>query len=112
MQRTLVNRVIHALSEITTDLLQHPLPAAQIRHHPTKVRMQKTSSGRTLMTPDEALRVHPEGFEPPTLGSEDRCSIQLSYGCLIAGRNNVLHLRGAEILVGFGGKSSGRGGAG
>ena len=27
-----------------------------------------------------ALRVRPEGLEPPTLGSEDRCSIQLSYG--------------------------------
>lgn len=25
--------------------------------------------------------VHPEGFEPPTPGSEDQCSIQLSYGC-------------------------------
>ena len=24
--------------------------------------------------------VRPEGFEPPTLGSEDQCSIQLSYG--------------------------------
>ncbi len=27
--------------------------------------------------------VHPEGFEPPTPGSEDRCSVQLSYGCLV-----------------------------
>lgn len=24
--------------------------------------------------------VRPEGFKPPTLGSEDQCSIQLSYG--------------------------------
>ena len=28
----------------------------------------------------ERKQVRPEGFEPPTLGSEDRCSIQLSYG--------------------------------
>ena len=30
-------------------------------------------------------RVRPGGLEPPTLGSEDRCSVQLSYGreCLI-----------------------------
>ena len=28
------------------------------------------------------VEVHPEGLEPPTLGSEDRCSIQLSYGCV------------------------------
>ena len=26
------------------------------------------------------LFARPEGLEPPTLGSEDRCSIQLSYG--------------------------------
>ncbi len=24
---------------------------------------------------------HPEGFEPPTPGSEDQCSDPLSYGC-------------------------------
>ena len=26
--------------------------------------------------------VHAEGFEPTTPGSEDRCSIQLSYACM------------------------------
>ena len=66
---------------------------------PRRTRRMKTRPGRKALT-DVALRttlppdaslciagdgaadpVRPEGFEPPTLGSEDRCSIQLSYGC-------------------------------
>ena len=28
-----------------------------------------------------AMLIHPIGFEPITLGSEDRCAIQLRHGC-------------------------------
>jgi hypothetical protein len=28
--------------------------------------------------------LHLEGFEPPAYGSEDRCSIQLSYKCILS----------------------------
>lgn len=31
----------------------------------------------------EAFFVHPEGFEPSTLGAEIRYSIQLNYGCIL-----------------------------
>ena len=34
---------------------------------------------RETMQPGDYM-VRPEGLEPPTLGSEVRCSIQLSYG--------------------------------
>jgi hypothetical protein len=28
------------------------------------------------------MKIHPVGFEPTTLGSEDRCAIQLRHGCV------------------------------
>ena len=40
--------------------------------------------------------VRPEGFEPPTLGSEDRCSIQLSYG-----RIPLVYQAWAESAMGY-----------
>jgi hypothetical protein len=43
--------------------------------------------------------VRPEGFEPPTPGSEDRCSIQLSYGRMFLLGN--LSIRGLGRLVFF-----------
>jgi hypothetical protein len=33
-----------------------------------------------LTSTDESCVVRPDGFEPPTLCSEDRCSNPLSYG--------------------------------
>ena len=34
----------------------------------------------------QAKKVHPAGFEPATLGSEGRCSIQLSHGRILVFR--------------------------
>ena len=39
-------------------------------------------------------KVRPEGLEPPTLGSEDRCSIQLSYG-------DIRLSRGKRMVIDF-----------
>ena len=45
---------------------------------------QKPNKKRALMalaTVLMFLKIHPIGFEPITLGSEDRCAIQLRHGC-------------------------------
>ncbi len=51
-------------------------------------------------------KVHPIGFEPTTFGSVDRCSIQLSYGCLLIQGLKCIPIRlfvqggfGANILA-------------
>ena len=41
-------------------------------------------------------RVRPEGFEPSTLGSEDRCAIQLRHGRI----TNVILADAVQILKG------------
>src|SRR5262249_40449884 len=46
-------------------------------------------------------KLRPEGLEPPTYGSEDHCSIQLSYGRIPRMKRLTVSLRGA------GGKTTG-----
>ena len=40
------------------------------------VRRRRAAFSKSL-----SRRMHPAGLEPATFGSEDRCSIQLRYGC-------------------------------
>jgi hypothetical protein len=54
------------------------------------------------------LLVRPEGFEPPTLWFEAKCSIQLSYGRL--GNKGILQL--TCWLRGWGGRGRGEHGQG
>ena len=45
--------------------------------------IEKSRKTTTAELPSEnSAVVHADGFEPPTLCSEDRCSIQLSYACV------------------------------
>ena len=68
-----------------------PVGGESERHRKSLEDKDFGDSCLALSTLDE---VHPEGFEPPTLGSEDRCSIQLSYGCLVIEPHKIRHLLG------------------
>ena len=47
--------------------------------NPNSLREGSLGRERRPLAQDD--QVHPRGLEPLTYGSEDRCSIQLSYGC-------------------------------
>ena len=64
--------------------------------------IEPTSPGATIRcvnhfaTPTIPKKACLEGFEPPTLGLEVRCSIQLSYRHKKAGDGNRTHVAGLE----------------
>ncbi len=54
-------------------------PSASIRQCTIPNKKRALMALGTLLM---AMGVHPSGFEPETLGSEDRCAIQLRHGCI------------------------------
>ena len=53
--------------------------------HDFRIRLQRFTENKNSLQL-QAKKVHPAGFEPATLGSEGRCSIQLSHGRILVFR--------------------------
>ncbi len=72
----------------TNQLKTGTFTGTSIRKQPPSApisRSTKPNKKRALMALASLLMVlgvHPRGFEPLTLGSEDRCAIQLRHGCI------------------------------
>ena len=51
-----------------------------------------------LKNEDSGIMVHPKGFEPPTFGTGNQRSIQLSYGCILSRQTcSFLDARSGEL---------------
>jgi len=60
----------HALSQPDNESVRGP----SAHETPKPLPLKEIGNGRRRLS--RYVKVHPEGFEPPTLGSEDRCSIR------------------------------------
>ena len=69
-----------------------PAFAGMVRRDGRSVRLLDGLRLRARSTPRWQGVVRPEGFEPPTLGSEDRCSCPLSYGRTLRGPDATLSI--------------------
>ena len=76
-------RLGRANVSITLDTYSHVLPGLQQEASRGFQELMEVESGGGCRQHGPNQMARPEGFEPSTLGSEDRCSYPLSYGRIL-----------------------------